>query len=95
MDPQKKLILYTTLGDRYQGTASVDQAVLEVLKTFDANVVIRCHPGDTISLDDSFTPTARMVFDRPGVVFKETNFGDREISVEDDKKLEHEPLITK
>lgn len=90
VDPEKKLILYTTLGDRYKGTASVDQTVLEVLNTFDANVVIRCHPGDTITLDDLFKPTARMLFDRPGVVFNKTNFGDREISAEDDKKLEHE-----
>lgn len=90
INPAKKLILYTTLGDRYAGTASVDQAALDILKNIDANVIIRCHPGDTITLDDSFKTSATMVFDRPGVMFKEGNFGDREISPEDDRNLEHE-----
>ncbi|MBI2055922.1 MAG: hypothetical protein HYT37_00895 [Candidatus Sungbacteria bacterium] len=90
LDPEKKLILYTTLGDRYLGTASVDQAVLEVLKHIDVNIVVRCHPGDTITLEHSFKTPATMIFDRPGVIFKQGNFGNREISADDDKKLEHE-----
>lgn len=90
LHPAKKTILYTTLGDRYLGTASVDQTVLEALKTLDANIIVRCHPGDTITLDHSFQKTANVVFDRPGVIFKESNLGDREISREDDMRLENE-----
>ena len=59
---------------------------MEILGTVNANVLVRFPPDEDIRLVD-FKKPANMVFDRPGVVFKSGEFGDREMRKGDDERL--------
>ncbi len=85
-DPYKKTILYAPVGNILININDIDQHVMEVLGTVDANILVRFPPDEDIRFIN-FQKPARMKFDRPGVVFKSGEFGDREIRKSDDERL--------
>ncbi len=86
LDPDKKLILYAPVGDMLIRTNDIDQYVMEIFGTVDANILVRFPPDENVRLVD-FVKPAHMIFDRPGQRFKPSEFADREIRPEDDQRL--------
>ena len=87
LDPQKPLIVYAPIGDRYLRPNQTDKFVLERLSLFDLNIIVRLPPTDTVELSGFTSRKAVIVFDRAG-----RNAGSRErklyeISREDDERL--------
>lgn len=90
LDPQKKLIVFTPVGDRYIRNSDSDRSVMDLLAAMpEVNVIVRFPPADTVSHTGDFTPPPHMHFDRPGVAF-DASAAHREVSEEDDRRLMHE-----
>ncbi len=90
-DINKPLLLYTPIGDMYLKNNDVDPLVLEILSSFDANILVRLPPTDTVSLGDFKIPS-NMFFYRPGVKANTDpkagrEVGRQEIGSEDDDHL--------
>lgn len=91
LDHQKKLILFTPLGDKFVRKNDIDQYTLETLKLLPANeiqILVRFPPDEPVTLND-FERPANMFFHRPGFAFS-NKFEDREIRKEDDDSLINE-----
>lgn len=90
LNPNLPVILYAPLGDttigHFREHNDIDQYIMEFLGTFRANILVRFLPSDTVRLVD-FKKPDNMAYDKPGVLFGGDNFGDREISLEDDSIL--------
>lgn len=86
LDPSRRLILFAPVGDILIRVNDIDQYVMEILGTLDASVLVRFPPDEAVRLIDFHRP-ANMAFDRPGKVFKDSEFADREIQPEDDQRL--------
>ncbi len=86
LDPSRRLILYAPVGDILIKKNDIDQYVMQLLGMVDASVLVRFPPDEAITLTDFILP-ANMALDRPGKVFKDTEFADREIQPEDDQRL--------
>lgn len=86
LDFNKKLILYAPVGDMLIRTNDIDQYVMEILGTIDANILVRFPPDENVRLVN-FVKPKNMVFDRPGQHFKSSEFADREIRPQDDQRL--------
>ncbi len=86
LDPNKKLILYAPIGDHLVKYNDIDQFVMETLGHVSAQVLVRFPPDEAVTLVNFHTPK-NMAYDKPGVTFKDTEFGDREIRKEDDDRL--------
>ena len=89
MDPQKKLIVYAPIGDHLVKFNDIDQYVIETLASLGEQILVRFPPDEGVRLVD-FEKPAHMFFDKPGVAFKDTEFGDREMRKEDDERLINE-----
>lgn len=83
-DPHRRLIFYTPVGDMYLKENDVDGVVLSELAKFDANILVRTPPADTVSFGD-FIPPANVFFYHPGTGVDRA--GRREISRADDDHL--------
>lgn len=88
LDPAKKLVIYFPICDYRMRENVVDRYVIETLATVDANVVVRFPPAESVTIAGLEKP-AGMVFDRPGYVFDERVYGNRELTPEDDERLLH------
>ena len=88
LDPEKKIILYAAGGDKIIRLNDLDQYVMEILGTVDANVIVRYPPGEDVRLVD-FRQPSNMVIDRPGLRFA-ARPGELEIRPEDDANLRDE-----
>jgi CDP-glycerol glycerophosphotransferase (TagB/SpsB family) len=89
LNPSKKIIFFNPWGNMFTLNGDGDRYVMEILKEIDANIIVRFNPTLEVRLD-GFEPSANMVLDKPGVVFKEDSYGDRDISEEDDLRLINE-----
>ncbi len=65
-DPRKKLILFAPFGDRYISDNKTDRGILEILSGFDANVLVRLPPTDTVNFDGFKSRGARVEFYKSG-----------------------------
>ena len=91
LDINKRLILFTPLGDKFVRKNDIDQYTLEVLKILPANeiqILVRFPPDEPVTLEN-FEKPANMIFHRPGFAFSD-KFEDREIRTEDDDSLINE-----
>ncbi len=86
LDPGKKLVIYFPICDYRMRENVVDRYVIETLATVGANVVVRFPPAESVTIAGLEKP-AGMVFDRPGHVFDERVYGNRELMPEDDERL--------
>ena len=83
-DSNRKLILFTPVGDMYVKENDVDGLVLSELCKTDANILVRMPPADTVSFG-GFIPPKNVFFYQPGAGAHKT--GRKEISREDDDHL--------
>lgn len=86
LDPAKPLILYAPFGDMLIRHNDVDEYVMEILARLGTQVLVRFPPDEKVNLPH-FSKPPRMAYDIPGVAFRKNEFGDREISREDDQRL--------
>lgn len=88
LDPNKRLIMYAPVGDvtLIMKENDMDQYVMEILASLDAQVLVRFPPDENVRLVN-FNKPPTMVIHRPGHAFKNTQFTDREIRREDDDSL--------
>lgn len=86
LDPDKRLILYAPFGDMLIRHNDVDEYVMEILAGLGTQVLVRFPPDEKVHLPH-FSKPSQMAYDIPGVGFKKNEFGDREISREDDQRL--------
>ena len=92
MDPKKKFILFTPIGERYIGRETTDTRVLEALGEFDGNVLVRLPPTDVAHFEGFKKNRAVVSFEETGMrAWKgEIKYGSskvNEISKEDDEIL--------
>ncbi|MDP3772191.1 MAG: CDP-glycerol glycerophosphotransferase family protein [bacterium] len=88
LDPKRRLIVYAPIGDlTIRKSNDVDQHIIELLGTVDAQVLVRFPPDESVHFSEDFEKPANVFFHRPGRVFKEHQFTDREIRREDDDSL--------
>lgn len=66
LDPAKKIILFSPIGNRFIRNNLLDKLVLETLSLLDANILVRLPPSDYVTLDGFKTKKAHVVFDTPG-----------------------------
>ncbi|MDZ4296379.1 MAG: hypothetical protein U1A16_03345, partial [Patescibacteria group bacterium] len=90
LDPGKKTILYATVGDHYLMENDADPYVFELLGREPYQVIVRFSPSVPVATLKDARPYPNMVFDRPGVNFREGDMGDQEMSREDDDRLMRE-----
>ncbi len=88
LNPGRPLILFAPFGDKLVYFNDIEQYIMELLGTVDAQVLVRMPPHRNVTLIN-FKQPKNMVIDRPGVVFKKTDFEDREMSSEEDERLLH------
>lgn len=86
LDPAKRLILYAPFGDMLIRHNDVDEYVMGILAGLGTQVLVRFPPDEKVNLPH-FSKPPHMAYDIPGVGFKKDEFGDREISREDDQRL--------
>lgn len=84
VDPLRKIIFFTPVGDMYLKENDVDPYILAELSKLDATILVRMPPADTVSWGN-FVPPSNVVFYRPGRGGK--GKGRSEISREDDDHL--------
>ena len=65
-DMNKKLILFAPFGDRYIRDNTLDNKILETLSEFDANVLVRLPPTDTVNFNGFKTRNANVQFYESG-----------------------------
>lgn len=89
-DTAKKLITYAPVGDHLVTFNDIDQYVMETLGKLKNNqILVRFPPDEGVRLVD-FKKPENMFYDKPGQMFKNDEFGDREIRKEDDEHLINE-----
>ena len=88
LDTGKRLIMYAPVGDvaLIMKENDVDQYVMEILASVDAQVIVRFPPDENVRLVN-FNKPATMHIHRPGYAFSNTRFTDREIRRQDDDSL--------
>jgi len=86
LDTNKPLIFFTPLGDKFVKVNDIDQYAMSILGTLNAQILVRFPPDEKLTLVN-FVKPPNMVIDKPGAVFKEKEFTDREIRREDDDRL--------
>ena len=86
-NPNRKLILFAPVGNRYIRHNTLDQKVLEILSQFDANVLVRLPPGDRVDFKEIKNSKAQIVFDKTGVNFEGEDTKSNEIGKRDDISL--------
>ena len=92
LDPRKRLVLFTPLGDKFLSVNDIDQYTMEALKDLppsEAQVLVRFPPDEPVALKN-FEKPANMFFHQPGFVFDKNRFEDREMRREDDESLINE-----
>lgn len=82
----KKCILYAPVSDALIRVNDIDAYVMRLLGALPVSVLVRFPPEKKVTLLD-FSKPANMFYDKPGVSFKESTQGDREIRPEDDENL--------
>ena len=93
-NPNRKLILFAPIGNRYIRRNTLDQKVLENLSQFDANVLVRLPPGDRVDLKEIKNSKAQIVFDKTGVNFEGEDTKSNEIGEQDDISLWYSVYFT-
>ncbi len=86
-DPRKKLVFFTPIGDLYLRHNDTDRYVLDLLSKMDVNILVRFPAWDKVSNMDGFQPPPHMFFDKPGVIHRPNEIGDRDISRKDNEML--------
>lgn len=86
LNPNRRLILYAPVGDKSVYYNDLDQFIMEILGTIDAQILVRFPPVETLTLKN-FRKPDNMVFDRPGFAFTNEKYADREIRTADDERL--------
>ena len=88
LDPAKPFILYAPVGDvtLIMKENDMDQYVMEILGSIGMQILVRFPPDEQVRLVQ-FNQPPHMVIHRPGHVFKNGQFTDREIRKEDDDSL--------
>ena len=86
-DPQKKLILFAPIGDRYIRNNETDKYVLEILSGLDANILVRIPPMDTVNFGGFKSKKAMVAFDDPGTSSWKGGKKLNEVGREDDDRL--------
>ncbi|MDO8500053.1 MAG: CDP-glycerol glycerophosphotransferase family protein [bacterium] len=66
LDPEKKLIFFAPIGNRYIRDNLLDKMALEALSAIDVNILVRMPPSDYVTLDGFKSKKAKVVFDEPG-----------------------------
>lgn len=91
LDPTKKLITFTPIGNLYIRNNDTDRRVMDILAGMtDVNVIVRFPPSDEVSNAKDFVPPSNVHLDHPGVEFTDGIARHRELSDEDDRRLMHE-----
>ena len=85
-NPTKKLILFAPGGDRIIQFNDTDDYALNLLLSFDVNILSRFPPGEDIESIDKKTWPANVVMDKPGFRFAARK-GEFEITPEDNENL--------
>ncbi|OHA26148.1 MAG: hypothetical protein A3D52_00495 [Candidatus Taylorbacteria bacterium RIFCSPHIGHO2_02_FULL_44_36] len=93
-NPNRRLILFAPIGNRYIRRNTLDQKVLENLSQFDANVLVRLPPGDRVDLKEIKNSKAQIVFDKTGVNFEGEDTKSNEIGEQDDRGLWYSVYFT-
>lgn len=88
LDPSRKLILFAPGGDKVIKYNDLDQHIIEILSSVEANVLVRFPPGEDITLFN-FRKTPNIVIEKPGHRFCSKR-GEFEIRLEDDESLRNE-----
>src|SRR3989344_7048011 len=83
LDPQKKVILFATPGDKYLEKNPITPMVLESLKDLDVSVFVRLPVVGRDELGD-YVPPKNAVFDNPGMY---PNFTEAHMTKEADRHL--------
>ncbi|MBI2639313.1 MAG: hypothetical protein HYW90_00260 [Candidatus Sungbacteria bacterium] len=83
IDPQKKVILFATPGDKYLEKNPITPIVLESLKDLDVNVFVRLPVVGRDELGE-YVPPKNVVFDNPGMY---PNFTEAHMTKEADRHL--------
>jgi len=86
LDPARPFLLYAPVGDALIRSNDIDQHIMQVIAQLGIQILVRFPPDESVKLTNFVRPS-HMVYDRPGIVFKDQEFADREISVEDDQRL--------
>lgn len=86
LDPAKRMILYAPFGDMLIRHNDIDEYVMEILAGLGMQILVRFPPDEKVNLPH-FSKPSHMAYDIPGVAFRKNEFGDREISREDDQRL--------
>jgi len=66
LDLNKKIILFSPIGNRYIRDNKLDALVLETLSEIDANIFVRMPPADTAELKIPANAKANIIFDHTG-----------------------------
>lgn len=83
----KKIVLFAPISDALIRRNDVDRHILEHLALMkDVRVIVRFPPEKKVTME-GFQKPPNMIYDRPGVFFKEGKYGDNEIGLEDDTRL--------
>ncbi len=86
LDPTKKIILFSPIGNRFIRNNLLDKLVLETLSALDVNVLVRIPPSDYVTLDGFKSKKAQVAFDISGAG-SEKDRKLNEVSREDDDRL--------
>lgn len=86
-DRAKKLILYAPFGDRYIRDNQTDICILETLAEFDANILVRLPPTDTVNFAGFKTRNARVAFYESGAASGRGGKKVNEVSEADEEHL--------
>lgn len=87
LDPQKQLVVYAPIGDRYIRDNGTDAFILETLSKLDVNIVVRMPPTDSVRLDGFASKRARVAFDAVGRGFSRGGKKVSEVGRDDDERL--------
>lgn len=87
LDPEKRLILFAPMGDRYIEKNETDKFIVSALSELDLSVIVRIPPGDTVNMAGFQSRRAKVVFDETGVNDWRGGRKLNEVGVKDDDRL--------
>ncbi len=86
LNPAEPFVLFCPVGDDLIHFNDFDPYIAQLLAQTGRQVLVRLPPASAVRME-GFAGADNVVLDRPGVVFNKTQFGDREITLEEDERL--------
>lgn len=87
LDPAKKLIFFSPVGDDLIYKNDFDQYVMDILGEIKEQVLVRYPPASAVYTAPGWPRPKNLAFDIPGVTFNKDIFTDREITDQEDERL--------